>query len=174
MPCQSLHPLSSTCSCVGSGHFLGSQVFLGPLPLIRGGSCLASFLRPTAQSPVQLCLLTGTQEQERLHHRHTLLPLAPSRTCWDFPVASDLPLLLLVSSLSILIRFRFRNWTLRLPSLAENNVTGPVPLPTNYGISHISKTPQRTMPCGGRGRFSCPGMEKNQMLSQRSPNEITI
>lgn len=57
---------------------------------------------------------------------------------------------------------------------SRNNVTGPAPPPTNYGISHISKPLQRTMPCDGRGRFSCAGMEKNQILSQQSPNEITM
>lgn len=71
----------------------------------------------------------------------------------------------------MLIRFRFRDWTLRSPSLAENNVPSPAPLSTNYAISHVSRKasarfPQRMVPCGGKQRFFCPGMEKKQMRSQ--------
>lgn len=81
------HPLPAAVLAQGTSWVVS---VLGHLHLTRGGSCLVSFLRPMAQSPVQLCFLIGTQEQGQLHHRGgTLPPLAPSMTWWDF-MASDL------------------------------------------------------------------------------------
>lgn len=158
----------------------GQSGFPWALPLTRGGSCLASDLRPTAQSPGQLCLLIGTQEQGQLHHRgSTLFPLAPGTSWWDF--IWPLTLHGLTPSFNALSFFSVHSHQVQIQKLdsqitqpSRNNVTGPAPPPTNYGISHISKPLQRTMPCDGRGRFSCAGMEKNQILSQQSPNEITM
>lgn len=126
-------------------------------------------LAPMHQAPLQLCLHFRTWEEGWLHLRGgNLLPLALCMThetsLWSLTLCGLTTLL--VSSLSVLVDFRFRSLIIRLPSLAENNVIGLAPSLTNHGISHISKEVSARLPehlpCGGRGWPHCPGTEKTK------------
>lgn len=127
---------------------------LGHRHLTGGGVPAGQAPAPVAQAPLSSCAsISG-------HGR------GPVRDCgtslWSLALCGLTTLL--VSSLSALPDFRFRNLMIKLPSPAENNVTGFAPSPTNHGISHVSKEESgrlpEHLPVVGEGGLTVLGLRK--------------
>lgn len=130
--CDTFHPTAMSAWTV----FLDSQVSLGHRHLTIGGVPAGRAPAPVAQALLQLCLHLRTWQEA--------LCVTCGTSLWSLTLCGLTTLL--VSSLSALPDFRFRNLMIKLPRLAENNVTGFAPSPTNHRISHVSKEVSGRLP----------------------------